>query len=60
MINIKRKMYGGGRWKRRRMRKKRGGGPPPLFKRGTVMVEWGYSGEVGEEEERRMPSSSSH
>ena len=33
------------------MRKKRGGGPPPLIKRGTVMVEWGYSGEVGEEEE---------
>ena len=36
------------------MRKKRGGGPPPLIKRGTVMVEWGYSGEVGEEEIIRL------
>ena len=28
-----------------------GGGPPPLIKRGTVMVEWGYSEEEGEVED---------
>ena len=36
---------------------RRGGGLPPLIKRGTVMVEWGYSEEVGEEEEEEESSS---
>ena len=36
-------MVGGGRGGRGRRRG--GGDPPPLIKRGTVMVEWGYSEE---------------
>ena len=57
-------MYCGGerRWRREIYKEKcmvggRGGdgggrgGPPPLIKRGTVMVEWGYSEEEGEVED---------
>ena len=53
-------MYCGGerRWRREIFKEKCmvGGvwlerGPPPLIKRGTVMIEWGYSEEEGEVEE---------
>ena len=40
--------WGGGRGGGRR---RGGGGPPPFIKRGTLMVEWGYSEEEGEVEE---------
>ena len=41
--------WGGGRGGG--VRRRGGGGPPPFIKRGTLMVEWGYSEEEGEVED---------